>query len=259
MLNKCSDRAWFVVELCESIKALKIEIGNFELYSSVPHEIRVSLGNTFPARDKDWSTFGTFKAEDDRNLQFFSAEGDVFGKYVKVEILSHHGTEHYCPISQFKIYGISEIELIGSDDEEDKNDDDSHDDDDVVTTTTTTNNNNGTPVNSNNNNVLKFIKEKMGETIEKVVGVFKTKDLNAYVDMSQALNKTSLVGTTFAYNIACPGLSTSKISFLMTLSLSHFKILLRENLMTSHGYLKNQFFKTKYFTLYMLNFFHYFR
>ena len=209
MLNKCLDRAWFVVELCESIKALKIEIGNFELYSSVPHEIRVSLGNTFPAREKDWTTFGTFKAEDDRNLQFFSAEGDVFGKYVKVEILSHHGTEHYCPISQFKIYGISEIELIGSDDEEDKNDDDSNDDDDDVTTTTTTNYDVNVNTNNNNNNVLKFIKEKMGETIEKVVGVFKPKDLNADVDMFQALNKTSLVGTTFAYDIACPGLFTS--------------------------------------------------
>jgi hypothetical protein len=29
-----------------------------------------------------------------------------------VEILSHHGTEHYCPISIFKVFGISEIDLI---------------------------------------------------------------------------------------------------------------------------------------------------
>ena len=107
MLNKCTDRAWFVVELCESIKALKIEIANFELYSSVPHEIRVSLGNSFPAREKEWSIFGNFRAEDERNLQFFAAEGDVFGKYVKVEILSHHGTEHYCPISQFKVNTVT--------------------------------------------------------------------------------------------------------------------------------------------------------
>jgi hypothetical protein len=33
-------RAWFVVELCESIKALKIQMANFELYSSSPKEFR---------------------------------------------------------------------------------------------------------------------------------------------------------------------------------------------------------------------------
>ena len=31
---------------------------------------------------------------------------------IQVEILSHHGAEHYCPISIFKVFGISEIDLI---------------------------------------------------------------------------------------------------------------------------------------------------
>ena len=38
---------------------------------------------------------------------------------VQVEILSHHGSEHYCPVSHFKIFGVSEIELIGEEDDED--------------------------------------------------------------------------------------------------------------------------------------------
>ena len=25
------------------------------------------------------------------------------GKFAKLEVLSHHGTEHYCPISMFKV------------------------------------------------------------------------------------------------------------------------------------------------------------
>ena len=33
MLNKCIDKGWFVVELCDNIKAYKIEIANFELFS----------------------------------------------------------------------------------------------------------------------------------------------------------------------------------------------------------------------------------
>ena len=118
MLNKCSDKAWFVVELCESIKAFKIEIANFELYSSVPKEFRVMMGNVFPGRDNDWRSFGQFQLEDSKEVQTFASQEGVFGKYVKVEILSHHGNEHYCPVSLFKIFGISEIELIGVDDDD---------------------------------------------------------------------------------------------------------------------------------------------
>lgn len=156
LLNKCSDDSWykftcdldkilgrrlivwlcyrFVVELCESIKAHKVEIANFELYSSVPYEFKVSLGNS-PHKDANWALFGLFQAKDERvqqvckfSIQFFfwvllnnnyqsfqefsQKNGGVYGKYVKVSILSHHGNEHYCPISIFKIYGTPEIELV---------------------------------------------------------------------------------------------------------------------------------------------------
>ena len=71
MLNKCTDKVWFVVELCESIKAFKVELANFELYSSVPKDLRISMGNVFPGRDKDWSLLGEFVAEEDRTVQTF--------------------------------------------------------------------------------------------------------------------------------------------------------------------------------------------
>ena len=63
ILNKCTDQTWFVVELCESIKALKVQIANFELYSSSPNQLRISIGNIFPGRDKDWMDFGTLLQE----------------------------------------------------------------------------------------------------------------------------------------------------------------------------------------------------
>lgn len=115
MLNKCTDTAWFVVELCDNIKAYKIEIANFELFSSVFKKFRVSLGSMYPGKDKVWSLFGEFEAEELRELQTFENVNGVFGKYVKVEIFAHYGTEHYCPISLFNIYGISEIELMDAD------------------------------------------------------------------------------------------------------------------------------------------------
>ena len=31
----------------------------------------------------------------------------VVGKFAKLEVLSHHGTEHYCPISLFKVLVLS--------------------------------------------------------------------------------------------------------------------------------------------------------
>ena len=99
------DQAWFVVELCESVKAVKLQIANFELYSSSPHQFRVWIGNMFPARDKDWTgkyspligshktflisdwliEFGTFHYEDVRSIQTFTNEVGVVGKYAKVE------------------------------------------------------------------------------------------------------------------------------------------------------------------------------
>jgi hypothetical protein len=97
---------------------------NFELYSSPPNQLRISIGNVFPDRDKDWMEFGTFTYQDERNIQTFKSDAGVVGKYARVEILSHHGSEHYCPVSMFKVYGISEIDLITEDDPDDDPDDD---------------------------------------------------------------------------------------------------------------------------------------
>ena len=47
----------------------------------------------------------------------------MVGKYARLEILSHHGSEHYCPVSMFKVYGISEIDLTTEDDPDDDHDD----------------------------------------------------------------------------------------------------------------------------------------
>lgn len=53
-------------------------------------------------------------AEDVRILQGFilnTTDENEFNKYIKVEINSHYGKEHYCPISVFNAYGLSEIEV----------------------------------------------------------------------------------------------------------------------------------------------------
>jgi len=61
-----------------------------------------------------WTPIANLVAEDVRTLQGFilSTADDIgFNKYIKVEIHSHYGKEHYCPISVFNTYGLSEIEV----------------------------------------------------------------------------------------------------------------------------------------------------
>ncbi|XP_068620825.1 SUN domain-containing ossification factor isoform X2 [Battus philenor] len=110
MLNRCNSRIWFVVELCEAVQAQKIEIANFELFSSTPKDIAVYFSDRFPTRE--WASVGQFTAQDMRDVQSFDLYPHLFGKFIKVEMLSHHGSEHYCPISLFKVYGTSEFEVL---------------------------------------------------------------------------------------------------------------------------------------------------
>ena len=178
-LNKCTDKAWFVVELCESIKAVKVQIANFELYSSSPHEFKVSIGSVFPAREKDWIEFGTFNYEDERSIQTFKNDVGVVGKYAKVEILSHHGSEHYCPVSLFKVFGIPEIDLITE--EEDPEDvetdvDEAGEDE------------------PRSHPIMQTIKD----AVVKVVNVFRPQNVSSLVE---TLNTSSLEGASLRFRL----------------------------------------------------------
>ncbi|XP_058793342.1 SUN domain-containing ossification factor [Phymastichus coffea] len=110
MLNACTSRVWFVVELCEAIQAKKIELANFELFSSSPKDIAVYVSDRFPTRE--WSNVGHFTARDERDVQSFNLQPHLFGKFIKIELLSHYGSEHFCPISLFRVYGTSEFEVL---------------------------------------------------------------------------------------------------------------------------------------------------
>ncbi|PSN48592.1 hypothetical protein C0J52_14658 [Blattella germanica] len=99
VLNACTNRFWFVIELA-----------NFELFSSSPRDFSVSLSDRFPSRD--WRSVGHFTAQDERDIQSFNLDPHLFGKFIKVELHSHYGSEHYCPISLFRVYGTSEFEVL---------------------------------------------------------------------------------------------------------------------------------------------------
>lgn len=130
MLNTCNSRIWFVVELCEAVQAQKIEIANFELFSSTPKDIAVYFSDRFPTRE--WASVGQFTAQEMRDVQSFDLYPHLFGKFIKVEMLSHHGSEHYCPISLFKVYGTSEFEVLEKENSQHPAHIDEDEDDDIL-------------------------------------------------------------------------------------------------------------------------------
>ena len=49
---------------------------------------------------KDWTSLGTLHARDERSVQTFPVQDvAMFSKYLRVDMLSHYGTEHFCPLT----------------------------------------------------------------------------------------------------------------------------------------------------------------
>lgn len=109
LLSPCTDRIWFIVELCDSIQAQRVELANFELFSSPLKSVTISVSNRFPTRE--WTFAAQFDAKNERDVEVFDLSSTLFGKFVRVD-LTYTNTEHYCPLSFFRIFGTSEIEAF---------------------------------------------------------------------------------------------------------------------------------------------------
>ncbi|KAK2901509.1 hypothetical protein Q8A67_009624 [Cirrhinus molitorella] len=108
MLNPCNNKIWFIIELCQPIQVKQLDIANFEIFSSNPKDFLVSISDRYP--NKKWLKLGTFHARDERTVQSFPLDEHLFAKYIKVELLSHFGSEHFCPLSLIRVFGTSMME-----------------------------------------------------------------------------------------------------------------------------------------------------
>ncbi|MEQ2290617.1 hypothetical protein AMECASPLE_005014 [Ameca splendens] len=115
MLNPCSTKIWFIIELCEPIQLKQLDIANFELFSSTPKDFLVSISDRYPTNK--WLKLGTFHARDERTVQSFPLDEHLYAKYVKmftkyikVDLVSHFGSEHFCPLSLIRVFGTSMVE-----------------------------------------------------------------------------------------------------------------------------------------------------
>ncbi|OLY84725.1 hypothetical protein AYI68_g1102 [Smittium mucronatum] len=112
MLNICSAKSKFVtVELCQDILIDTFVLANYEFFSSTFKTIKISVSDRYPPRENNWVNLGTFDAKNTRSDQIFKiTEPKLWAKYVRLDVIDHYGSQFYCPISKFSIYGTTQME-----------------------------------------------------------------------------------------------------------------------------------------------------
>lgn len=112
---------WFIIQLCEPIRIQSVYLSNMELFSSYVKTFRISVTNhELTSNDGQWSQLEeNFTVANGVKSQLFILENlniasDLYTRYIRVEIIEHHDLSFFCPISTFKVYGVSLVnELSG--------------------------------------------------------------------------------------------------------------------------------------------------
>lgn len=109
LLTPCKSRNWFVVELCDSVLVDTLVLANFEPFSSVFASFEVHVRGSNPP--ETWHPIGNFTSQRTREAQVFPV-GDqhVWARFIRVEFTGYHGSDFYCPVSLFRVHGITMIQ-----------------------------------------------------------------------------------------------------------------------------------------------------
>jgi hypothetical protein len=109
--NPCLTREKFVViELSEETLVDVVKIANFEHYSSNFKDFELSGSLTYPTRT--WTQLGNFVAANVKHIQDFKLPEPKWVRYLKLNLLSHYGSEFYCTLSVVEVYGVDAIEQM---------------------------------------------------------------------------------------------------------------------------------------------------
>ncbi|KAK3681187.1 hypothetical protein LTR37_020952 [Vermiconidia calcicola] len=114
MLNICSaQNKFFIVELCNDILIDTVVLANYEFFSSIFRHFRVSVSDRYPVKIDKWRELGTFEARNTRDVQAFLIEHpQIWARYLRIEFLTHYGSEYYCPVSLLRVHGTTMLEEI---------------------------------------------------------------------------------------------------------------------------------------------------
>jgi hypothetical protein len=109
--NPCSAEGKFVIiELSEETLVNTIAIANFEHYSSNLKEFEISSSLTYPT--ENWDTLGRFTVANAKHAQNFTIPEPKWARYLKLNLLSHYGSEFYCTLSMLEVYGMDAVEKM---------------------------------------------------------------------------------------------------------------------------------------------------
>lgn len=113
-LNQCKANIFYVVQLCDDIRIVALQLSNYEYFSSTFRNFTVWVSEQYPAQQ--WHLLASFEAKNRRREQTFHITRDDdwyrvhYFKYVKIEMHTHWDTEAYCPLTQFKVQGMTMYE-----------------------------------------------------------------------------------------------------------------------------------------------------
>ena len=112
MLNTCSaQNKFFILELCNDVLVDTVVLANYEFFSSIFRQFRVSVSDRYPVKMEKWRELGTFEARNTREIQAFLVEHpQIWARYLRVEFLTHYGSEYYCPVSLLRVHGTNMLE-----------------------------------------------------------------------------------------------------------------------------------------------------
>ncbi|KAJ9148085.1 hypothetical protein P3X46_030179 [Hevea brasiliensis] len=109
--NPCSVGGKFVViELSEETLVDVVKIANFEHYSSNFKDFNLSGSLNYPT--EAWTELGNFVAANVKQSQSFKLPEPKWVRYLKLELLSHYGSEFYCTLSVVEVYGVDAIKRM---------------------------------------------------------------------------------------------------------------------------------------------------
>ncbi|XP_077231812.1 galactose-binding protein isoform X2 [Tasmannia lanceolata] len=109
--NPCSAEEKFVViELSEETLVDTIEIANFEHYSSNLKDFELLSSLVYPT--DNWVKLGNFTPVNVKHRQRFALQDPKWTRYLKLNLLSHYGSEFYCTLSIVEIYGVDAVERM---------------------------------------------------------------------------------------------------------------------------------------------------
>ncbi|KAL0393693.1 UNVERIFIED_CONTAM: SUN domain-containing protein 5 [Sesamum latifolium] len=109
--NPCSvGGKYFIIELVDETLVDAVKIANFEHYSSNFKDFELYGTLVYPT--ETWNKLGSFVAANIKQTQCFKLPEPKWVRYLKVNLLSHYGSEFYCTLSVVEVYGVDAVEQM---------------------------------------------------------------------------------------------------------------------------------------------------